>query len=157
MKTKELVDGYNIYKSESELKDIGSTITSYRKRKALSQTSLGSIMGLKKAQVCKIEKGENLTISTISKVFSAMDINVSVETEPRISENRLTEVLDDMVMTIFEFADKYGLSPSQAFRYLDNYGGIEHLLMFYDSIKNESVQHTVEELECLCRRKGGKI
>lgn len=157
MKTKELVDGYFISKGEILLKDIGSTITAYRKSKSLTQTDLGAIMGLKKAQVCKIEKGENLTIATVSRVFSAMDIDVTVATEPQISENELTEVLDDTVMTIFEFADKYGLTPSQAFRYMNAYGGVEHMLLFYDSNKNESVLHTIEDLRSLCRRNGGKI
>lgn len=157
MKTKKPVDGYIIPNRDRLLKDIGSTITTYRKSKSLTQTNLGAIMGLKKAQVCKIEKGENLTVATISRAFSAMNIDVFVETEPQISESKLTEVVDDTVMTVFEFADKHNLTSSQAFRYLDAFGGIEHMLLFYDSIKNESVQHTIEDLESLCRRKGGKI
>lgn len=157
MKTNDLVDGYTLPKGDKLLKDIGSTITSYRKSKSLTQTRLGSLMGLKKAQVCKIEKGDNLTIATISRAFSAMGIGVTVAIEPLIIENELTEVVDDIVMTVFEFADMYGLTPSQAFKYLDVFGGIEHMLLFHDSIKDESVHHTVEDLKCLCRRKGGKI
>ncbi len=139
------------------LRDVGSVITSYRKTKSMTQTDLGNKMGLKKSQVCKIEKGENLTIATISRAFSALGIDANLTIEPEISDENLRPCLDDIVMTVSEFAKTSGLSNIQAFKYLDTFGGIEHLLLFHESIKNESLNNTIEDLIQLCRNRGGKL
>lgn len=160
MKTKKLVDGYDSRYSlqkETVLNDIGCSIAECRRNKSLTQTELGKLIGLKKSQICKIEKSDNLTISTILRVTSAMDVDARISIEPHITEEELPDLMDDVIMTIFEFAHTHNLAPNQAFRYLDDFGGLEHMLLFRNSIKEESLHNTIEDLTCLCRRRGGRI
>ncbi len=58
---------------------IGEAIREARLSKNLTQEQLGEMIGVKRAQVSKIEKGKNLTFSTISRVFMAMGITASLD------------------------------------------------------------------------------
>ncbi|MDE5586104.1 MAG: helix-turn-helix domain-containing protein [Muribaculaceae bacterium] len=64
---------------EDELQSflIGEAIRQARKEKNLTQEQLGNLMGVKRAQVSRIEKGHNLTVSTIIKAFKAMHVPAS--------------------------------------------------------------------------------
>lgn len=53
---------------------IGEAIKEARRKKKLTQEQLGDMVGVKKAQISKIENGCNLTLSTISKVLHAMGL-----------------------------------------------------------------------------------
>lgn len=53
---------------------IGEAIKRARKEKKLTQAELGSLMGVQRAQISRIESGKNLTIGTIVRVFNAMDV-----------------------------------------------------------------------------------
>lgn len=61
---------------------IGEAIREARKKKKLTQEQLGIMVGVKKAQISKIESGRNLTLSTISRVLHAMGLqaNLSIPT-----------------------------------------------------------------------------
>lgn len=61
---------------ETELQSylIGEAIKRARKEKNLTQEQLGTLMGVQRAQVSRIESGHNLTIGTIIRAFKAMDI-----------------------------------------------------------------------------------
>ncbi|WP_290380012.1 helix-turn-helix transcriptional regulator, partial [uncultured Muribaculum sp.] len=52
---------------EAELQSylIGEAIKLARKEKKLTQQQLGELMGVQRAQISRIEKGHNLTVSTI--------------------------------------------------------------------------------------------
>ena len=54
---------------------MGEAIRKARQSKNLTQEQLGELIGIKRAQVSRIEKGHNLTFNTIAKVFKAMEIN----------------------------------------------------------------------------------
>lgn len=58
---------------------MGEAIKKARMSKHLTQEQLGEMMGVKRAQVSRIEKGHNLTFSTISRAFKAMGIGASFE------------------------------------------------------------------------------
>lgn len=58
---------------------IGEAIKKARLSKNLTQEQLGELIGVRKAQVSKIENGKNLTMATVSKVFKAMNIKVKLE------------------------------------------------------------------------------
>lgn len=58
---------------------IGEAIRQARESKNLTQEQLGELIGVQRAQVSRIEKGNNLTISTISRVFKAMGVTASLE------------------------------------------------------------------------------
>ena len=57
---------------------IGEAIKQARKEKNLTQAQLGDLMGVRRAQVSKIESGKNLTFSTIARAFKAMEIPASL-------------------------------------------------------------------------------
>lgn len=63
------------YESEMNVFLIGEAIRRARLSKNLTQEQLGEMIGVKRAQVSRIEKGRNLTLTTISKVFKAMNIS----------------------------------------------------------------------------------
>lgn len=58
---------------------IGEAIKKARESRNLTQEQLGELVGVKKAQISRIEKGTNLTLSTIRKIFSAMDMRANLE------------------------------------------------------------------------------
>lgn len=53
---------------------IGEAIRQARKEKNLTQEQLGELMGVRRAQISKIESGKNLNFSTIARAFKAMEI-----------------------------------------------------------------------------------
>ena len=53
---------------------IGEAIKRARKEKNLTQEQLGELMGVRRAQISKIESGRNLNFSTIARAFKAMGI-----------------------------------------------------------------------------------
>ena len=53
---------------------IGEAIKKARKDKNLTQTQLGELMGVQRAQISKIESGKNLSVTTIARAFKAMNI-----------------------------------------------------------------------------------
>ncbi|MBD5286207.1 MAG: helix-turn-helix domain-containing protein [Muribaculaceae bacterium] len=60
---------------------IGEAIKSARKEKKLTQEELGELMGVKKAQVSRIESGQSYNISTVARAFKAMGLHVNLEIE----------------------------------------------------------------------------
>lgn len=57
---------------------IGETIKRARLEKHLTQEQLGELMGVKRAQISRIESGRNLNFSTIARAFRAMGIQASL-------------------------------------------------------------------------------
>lgn len=56
---------------------MGEAIRKAREEKHLTQEELGKMIGVKKAQVSRMENGANLSFSTIVRVFKAMNIPAS--------------------------------------------------------------------------------
>lgn len=69
----------NEYETEMDKFRIGEAIRQARQNKKLTQEKLGEMVGVKKAQICKIEHGGNITIDSITKLFKAMEINAYLE------------------------------------------------------------------------------
>lgn len=69
---------------EAEVKEaihayhIGEAIKTARRERNMTQDQLAKLMGVKKAQVSRIERGHNPTISTISRAFNALGMAVSL-------------------------------------------------------------------------------
>lgn len=53
---------------------IGEAIKEVRLRSKLTQEQLGARVGVKKAQISRIEKGSGISIPTMSKVFKALGV-----------------------------------------------------------------------------------
>ncbi len=70
------------YENELRLDLIGEVIKQARKERKLTQTQLGELIGVKKAQISKIEN--NLTdarFETILKVFRALNAKINFNVE----------------------------------------------------------------------------
>lgn len=57
---------------------IGEAIKAARKERNLTQVQLAELMGVKKAQVSRIERGCNPTLNTILRAFNALGMAVSL-------------------------------------------------------------------------------
>ncbi len=70
------------YEFELKLDLIGDMIEKARKERNLTQEQLGKMVGVKKAQISRLEnKTGNVTIETILKVFNALDAKVHFNVE----------------------------------------------------------------------------
>lgn len=58
--------------SKETLPNIGAAIRAARKQQGLTQNQLGERIGVKKAQISKMENGSHLTLPTIEKTFKAL-------------------------------------------------------------------------------------
>ena len=61
---------------------VGQLLKGFRKIRNLSQEKLGELVGVRKSQISKIEKGDrNLTLGTVIKLFKAIRAKVSLRVE----------------------------------------------------------------------------
>lgn len=67
------------YEAELEQFYIGEAIKKVRLSKNLTQEELGARVGVQRSQISRIEKGQNITLSNMSKLFRAMEVNVKIE------------------------------------------------------------------------------
>jgi len=66
------------YEFELKLELIGDMIQQARKQRNMTQQQLGELIGVKKAQISRLENNTgNVTIETILKVFNALEAKVS--------------------------------------------------------------------------------
>lgn len=56
---------------------IGEAIKQVREAKNLTQEQLGELMGVKRAQISKIESGKSISFSTIVRAFKAMGVKTA--------------------------------------------------------------------------------
>ncbi|MBD5312694.1 MAG: helix-turn-helix transcriptional regulator [Bacteroides sp.] len=60
---------------------VGEAIRLARKGKNMTQQQLGDLMGVKKAQVSRIENGETFNLATVIRAFKAMGLHTNLEIE----------------------------------------------------------------------------
>lgn len=65
--------------------------------------------------------------------------------------------LEFVIACVGEFSMKYGLSNQAAYSYLQRFCGIEFLLKHYEAIHTLSIEEIVDDLQVLCKRKGGRV
>ncbi len=65
----------NKYEDEVNYFLIGEAIKQTREAKSLTQEQLGELMGVKRAQISKIESGKSVTFATIIRAFKAMGVH----------------------------------------------------------------------------------
>ena len=58
---------------------VGEAIKQTRQSKKLTQEELGARIGVQPAQISRIESGRNLTLTTVAKVFRAMNVGAKLE------------------------------------------------------------------------------
>jgi HTH-type transcriptional regulator / antitoxin HipB len=72
------------YEMELRLDLIGEMIRKIRMRRKITQEELGEMIGVQRAQISKLEKGEaNMTLGTLLRVFSAMRADISFKIDAR--------------------------------------------------------------------------
>lgn len=71
------------YEYELRMDIISELIKKIRKRRRLTQSQLGKLVGVQKAQISKLESGSgNVTIKTVFKVFSALRAPITFNVNP---------------------------------------------------------------------------
>jgi HTH-type transcriptional regulator / antitoxin HipB len=74
--------GREQYEFELSMDILGEKLKQIRKDQKLTQAQLGKMIGVQKAQISKLESGNNsATISTVIKVFHAMKAKVKFKIE----------------------------------------------------------------------------
>ena len=71
--------------------------------------------------------------------------------------NNERKMIAYIVACISEFARESGLTAQEAFRYLDNHGGIDFLIECYDTEHLLSLQDAIEDLKTITQKSGGLI
>jgi HTH-type transcriptional regulator/antitoxin HipB len=71
----------DLYEENLQIYLIGDAIKRVRQEKKLTQADLGKLVGVQKAQISRIENGNNLTFSTVIKLFKAMGVNANLVIE----------------------------------------------------------------------------
>ncbi|RDC58674.1 hypothetical protein AHMF7616_05352 [Adhaeribacter pallidiroseus] len=75
------------FEYEKSLVVLGAKIKELRKEKNLSQAELGEKVQVTRSQIAKIENAyHNFTFATITKVFNALDANITFQIQPREPE-----------------------------------------------------------------------
>lgn len=60
-------------KKELDAYHLGEAIKAERERKEMTQEQLGELVGVKRAQICRLEKGHSaMSLHTISRIFRAL-------------------------------------------------------------------------------------
>jgi len=72
----------NKFEYELQMDLIGQAIKQTRQERKLTQEELGKLIGVKKAQISRIESNaSNVTIDTLMRVFSALQAKVKLQVE----------------------------------------------------------------------------
>lgn len=66
------------YEEQMEEFLVGETIRQERQRQNLTQQQLGERIGVKRAQISRIESGRNITLSTLRRVLRALGITATL-------------------------------------------------------------------------------
>lgn len=66
---------------DAEVEDylIGLAIKNARQSQNLTQEELGQRIGVQRSRICSIEKGVNLRLSTLRRVFTALGLNLRLD------------------------------------------------------------------------------
>ena len=140
---------------DMENKSLGMIIREERKKKGLTQSQLGRLIGLKESRVSKIEHGAPITPEVASfilgKMGSALQINVVDESGFNSEES------DFVVSVINNFADEKKVPLTQAYSYIVTFKGMDFLRQYQDIEKTLSNQEIVNDVSRVCANNGGRL
>src|SRR6056297_3266765 len=78
------------YEFDLKLDVLGDMIRHLRNEKNLTQSQLGEIIGVKRSEISKLERGSrNMTIATVLKIFRALQADVKFVVETKNHELHL--------------------------------------------------------------------
>ena len=67
------------------------------------------------------------------------------------------DIIDYIVALITEFAKAHGITSQQAYKYLQEFKGLDFVEEFYDVEHTLSFDDAVEDLSFYCKRMGGTL
>lgn len=67
------------------------------------------------------------------------------------------EKIEWIVIFIYEFGKRFGLTMKQAFGYLSRYKAIDTLDKNYGYVHTQSFDSIIDDVAILCQRMGGKL
>jgi len=83
----------DIYEAELKEEILGDVIRHVRKLKRLSQEELGSLVGVGKAQISRIEKNyNNVTMANFLKILHAINVKVRLSVELETEKEKKIEL-----------------------------------------------------------------
>ena len=68
-----------------------------------------------------------------------------------------TDKTQYVVALISEFAAHYGLTTTEAVRYINRYGAFDLYNRQYDYLHTQSFESNIRDISAYCRRKGGTL
>lgn len=72
----------DIFEYELQMDLIGEAIKKTRKQRNLTQTELGKLIGVQKAQISRLENNpSNVTMETLLRIFTALKVNVKLHVQ----------------------------------------------------------------------------
>lgn len=139
----------------TKLKKIGELLHLRRKNKGLTQNEVGTMIGVQKAMVSKVENGLCVNFNTISRIAEALEVEPIVELKPVKKTDK--KIIDYVMIAIIEFARRHSLTIREASNYLNRFKGIDFLTEFYDVEHTLSFNDCVDDLTVICQNNGGAI
>ena len=139
----------------TNLNKIGTLLHLQRKSKGLTQDEVGSMIGVQKAMVSKIENGLSVNFNTINRIAEVLEVEPVVELKSIKKPDK--DIIDYVMTAIIEFARKHGLTIREASNYLNRFKGIDFLTDFYDVEHTWSFNDCVDDLTVVCQNNGGEI
>ncbi len=78
------------YEFDLKLDVLGDMIKHLRNEKNLTQAQLGEMIGVKRSEISKLERGSrNMTIATVLKIFRALQADIKFVVETKDNELQL--------------------------------------------------------------------
>lgn len=139
----------------THLKNIGMLLRLQRENNKLTQNEVGSMIGVQKAMVSKVENGRCVSFETINRLAEALGVEPMVELRPKKQPDK--NVIDYVMTAIIEFAKRHRLTIKEASNYLNRFKGIDFLTEFYDVEHTLSFTDCVDDLTVVCQNNGGGI
>lgn len=139
----------------TNLNKIGTLLHLQRKSKGLTQDEVGSMIGVQKAMVSKIENGLSVNFNTLNRIAEVLEVEPVVELKSIKKPDK--DIIDYVMTAIIEFARKHGLTIREASNYLNRFKGIDFLTDFYDVEHTLSFNDCVDDLTVVCQNNGGEI
>ncbi|MGM0498222.1 MAG: helix-turn-helix domain-containing protein [Bacteroidota bacterium] len=80
----------DLYEFDLKLDVLGDMIKQLRNEKKLTQAQLGEMIGVKRSEISKLERGSrNMTITTVLKIFRALNADIKFKIETKDNELNL--------------------------------------------------------------------
>lgn len=141
--------------SKTKLSSIGALLAQRRKDKGLTQSEAGTMMGVRKAMVSKIENGVSVNVASIEKLADALGVEPEIKLTPKCKPDK--NIIEYVMTAIIEFARHHALTIREASNYLNRFKGIDFLTEFYDVEHTLSFNDCVTDLTIVCQNNGGAL